>query len=346
MKYPPFIYAPDKSIEVLATTESFFEANPDVKKRITDLGLAYHSIGKTVPQTKENFWSGHFFPYSESCDELQVSFNLMMFGFYKQSFMSLRSGLEVGMLSVYYNINDDGHNTVQNWYRSKDSWDANTPRADKIWKILRSNDNISSFDRKFNLKRQFDDLGFLHDYVHTKGFKYSNYIGLISSNCQTFEEKGLMRWVNVYEQVVLLLLTLHLLKYPIGVIEFDWTSKVGIDNPFPVLPMHEVERVKKILPKPYIAAIEKIAENDPETQELFTHICDIIDMTEDDREDQLFKFDQMSIEHGPGFIQWKKQELDRMEKFYPEERKNVTNRIDQLETWAIENDMMYPIEDR
>ncbi|WP_167631640.1 hypothetical protein [Mariprofundus ferrooxydans] len=346
MKYPPFIYEPDKSIGALAATESFFEECPDKKELITDLGWAYHSIGKTVPQTMENFWSGHFFPYMESWDELQVSFNLMMFGFYKQSFMSLRSALEVGMLSVYYNINDDGHNAVQNWYRSKDTWEANTPRSDKIWKILRSNENIASFDKEFDLKKQFDELGFLHNYVHTKGYKYSNYIGLISSNWQTFEEKGMIRWVNVYERVILLLLTLHLLKYPIGMIEFDWSSKVGIDNPFPVLNTFQVERIKKILPERHIAALEVIAKNDPETQALFTHISDLPDMTEDECEEQIFKLDQMSIEHGPGFIQWKQQELDRMEQHYPESRDVVLKRMKRLEAWATENDMMHPIEER
>ena len=155
-----------------------------------------------------------------------------------------------------------------NWYHSKDSSDANTPRANHIWKILRSNDNISSFDKEFDLKKQFDELSFLHNYVHTKGYKYSNYIGLISSNCQTFEEKGLIRWVNIYEKVVLLLLTLHLLKYPIGIIEFNWSAKVGIDNPFPVLNIHEIERIKKILPECHITALESIANNDPETQSL------------------------------------------------------------------------------
>jgi len=32
----------------------------------------------------------------------------------------LRSGLELGMLSVYFNINDDGHNAVKEWLQAKD----------------------------------------------------------------------------------------------------------------------------------------------------------------------------------------------------------------------------------
>ena len=113
--YFPFIYKPEKSITVLKQTEDYFEKNPDTIRKIKELSWICDSIGKTVPQTTENFWSGHFFPYTESWDELQISFNLVMFGFYKQAFMSLRSGLELGLLSVYYNINDDGHLEVQSW---------------------------------------------------------------------------------------------------------------------------------------------------------------------------------------------------------------------------------------
>ena len=102
-----------------------------------------------VPQNLDNFWSGHYFPFIDSWEELQVSFTQICFGLYKQAFVSLRSGLELGMLSVYFNINDDGHNAVREWLNSKDK----TPRAEKIWKILRQNDNIKKFDEKHDLEQ-------------------------------------------------------------------------------------------------------------------------------------------------------------------------------------------------
>ena len=46
--------------------------------------------------------------------------------------------LELGMLSVYFNINNDGHNAVKSWLNSNE----NTPRTDRIWKILKQNENI------------------------------------------------------------------------------------------------------------------------------------------------------------------------------------------------------------
>lgn len=175
--YPLYTYDPSKSVEVLEKSEKYLDDNPQLKEKVINLGWCYQSIGKSIPHTTENFWSGHFFPFAESSEELQISFNLAMLGLYKQAFMSLRSGLEVGMLSVYYNINDEGHKVVKDWLHSKDSRAASTPRTEKIWKILKTNNNIDNFDRKLNLKERYENLSYLHNYVHTKGYKYSNSLG-------------------------------------------------------------------------------------------------------------------------------------------------------------------------
>jgi hypothetical protein len=342
-KYPPYIYEPDKSIEVLKKTEDFFKNNPDFKTKIEELGRVHHSIGNLIPQTTENFWSGHFFPYTESWDELQISFNLVLFGLYKQAFMSLRSGLELGLLSVYYNINDDGHRVVQDCLKSRDSWEANTPRTKKVWEILNSNENIKYFNNKLKLREHFDELSFLHNYVHTKGYKYSNHLGIMKSNFQTFEEKIFLKWLKTYQEIVIIITTLHLLKYPIGILKFDWSRKVGIDNPFPVLREFEVEEVERLLPKKYVVEINKIGEKDEFTQGLFTHITGLPDMTEVDVEEQIVSYDKMSIEHHPdGFIGWEKQEKDKMEKLTYDEasKKKVLDKIEVLRKWATENNFM------
>ncbi|MFH1982256.1 MAG: hypothetical protein ABIL58_10445 [Pseudomonadota bacterium] len=341
-KYSPFIYEPERSIEVLKKTEIFFQDNPSIIQKISNLGWVYQSIGKTIPHTTENFWSGHFFPYVESTQEFQISFNLVLFGLYKQAFMSLRSGLEVGMLSVYYNINDEGHKTVQDWLRSKDTWEANTPRIEKIWKILNTNNNIADFNDRFNLRKRFDDLSFLHNYIHTKGYKYSNQLGVPKSNFQTFEENVLKKWVDTYEEVIIIVATLHMLKYPISVIEFDWNKKVGIDNPYPVLEVFEINKIKNLLPDDFIAEIQKIAKTDEFTQGLYKHIVELPDMSEEEKEQQMVEFDKSTIEHGQGFLEWEKQQLEWMKSYSEKEKEKILTRIKLLNKWAIENNMMKP----
>ena len=340
--YLPFIYEPEKSIAVFKKTEDFFKKNPDIKRKIKELGCVYDSIGNTVPQTTENFWSGHLFPYTESWDELQISFNLVIFGFYKQAFMSLRSGLELGLLSVYYNINDDGHHEVQSWLKSKDSWEADTPRTKKIWQILNSNTNIATFNKELNIRERYNKLSFLHNYVHTKGYKYSNHLGIPKSNFQTFEEKIFLKWLTTYQEIIIIIVTLHLLKYPIGVIEFDWSKKIGIDNPFPVLEIFEIQRISNLLPNDYMTAIKTIADKDKFTQDLYRHIENIPDMTQEEKELQSIDFDKSMIENGQGFLEWEKQQIEWMKKYYNEDENEILKRIEILRKWAIENNMMKP----
>ncbi len=339
----PYIYTLEKSINVSKKTELFLEKNPILKTKINQLGWAYFNIGKIIPQTTENLLSGHFFPFVESWDELQISFNLAAFGLYKQAFAALRSGLELGLMSVYYNINDEGHKTVQDWFKSKRTLEANTPRRREIWSLLNTNNNIKNFDKKFNLHSRLDDLNFLHNYVHTKGYNYSNRLGLLKSNSQTFEEKMFVKWLYTYEEIFIIVATLHLIKYPIGIIEFEWGNKCGIDNPFPVLEKDQIRRLQDFLPNDYIVEIRKIASEDKPTQGLFKYIQGLPDMTEIDLEEQALKLDKLWIElHPEGFIGWKKQELKMIKHFnYSDEDKNkILNRMRALKKWAIENNVL------
>ena len=325
MKFLPYNYEPDKSIEVYRQTEKFFELNPNVKKRIEELGWIYHTVGQIVPQNLENFWSGHYFPFIDSWDELQVSFTQICFGLYKQAFVSLRSGLELGLLSVYFNINDDGHNAVKKWLNSKD----NTPRADKIWKILRQNDNIRKFDGKHNLEQVHKDLGYLHNYVHTKGAKYSNRMGLRKDSL-IFEEKIISKWLNSYANIICLISTLHLLKYPISVIRFDYSKKFGIDIPsFGELQEHNIDKIASILPKKYLEDIEVLANEDPTTQETIKEISSLPDMTDEQVEEQIISLDKTLIED-MGYTKW----LENLGKL------KSPGQIELLRKWATEKDFL------
>ena len=132
MTIHPFTLELERNIEVNGKTKKFLEKNPKLRTQIEELGRAYNAINYIIPHDSTNYWSGHFFPCSESWTELQASFNLICIGFHKQAFISLRSTLELGLLSVYFNINDEGHITIQDWYKSQEGRDANTPNTKKI----------------------------------------------------------------------------------------------------------------------------------------------------------------------------------------------------------------------
>lgn len=342
MKFLPYIYEPDKSIEAYRQTEEYFESNPEIKKRIEDLGWIYHTVGMIIPQNFENLWSGHYFPFIDSWEELQVSFNQICFGLYKQAFVSLRSGLELGMLSVYFNINDDGHNAVKEWLHSKDVKEADTPRTKTIWKILKQNDNIRSFNEKHDLEKVHNDLGYLHNYVHTKGAKHSNSMGLFKSNYQTFEPKLILKWLDSYAEIISLISTLHLLKYPISVVRFDYSKKFGIDIPnFGNLEEHNIDKIATILAANYLADMEEIAKRDHGTQETIMEISALPDMTEEQVEAQIINLEKMLIENGEGFTKWLENQETWLKSFGKEEFDDkIKNRIELLRRWAEENGFM------
>lgn len=342
MKFSPYIYEPDKSIEVYKETEKYFETNPEIKKRIEELGWIYHTVGMIIPQNFENFWSGHYLPFIDSWEELQVSFTQICFGLYKQAFVSLRSGLELGMLSVYFNINDDGHNAVKDWLQAKDKKEADTPFAKTIWKILLQNDNIRKFNEKHDIETVHKNLGYLHNYVHTKGAKHSNRMGLLKSNSQTFEAKLISKWLESYANIISLVSTLHLLKYPISVVRFDYSKKFGIDIPsFGGLEEYNINKIASILPDKYLEDIELIAKEDPTTQTTIQEISAFPDMTEEQVEEQIVNLDKMSIENGEGFTKWLENQERWLKSFGQIEfDEKMKNRIELLKIWATENDFL------
>lgn len=341
MKLFPYIYEPDNSIEVLEKTNNYLLENPLVKEEIGNLGWVYHTVGLIIPQTVDNIWSGHYFPYRESWDELQISYNLVCFGFYKQAMVSLRSGLELGMLSVYYNINDDGHKTVKKWLASKE----NTPFAKKIWEIILSNSNIKSFNDKFNLKRKFDELGFLHDYVHSKGYHFNN---SQKRNSQNFDTEKLNKWLQTYREIITLISTLHLLKYPLSVVRFDYDAKFGIDIPnFGNLEWYNIDKIAEILPEGYLREIELISTNDESVQNTIKELNELPDKTEEEVEEQILNMDKFLIEHGDGFPKWLEQKTKELPLYNRTDfNEKEKARIETLRIWATENGFLIPIQIR
>lgn len=330
----PFIFSDEKSLEVLEKSKKFVEEQ-DLNKKISDLGWAYHTIGKVIPHTIESFWSGHFFPYVESWEDIQISYNLCLFGFYKQAMATLRSGLELGLLSVYWNLNDDGHMIIKEWISSK----SDTPSLADIWQKFIKNNNFKSFQAKYPIKDHLLSLNYLHNYVHTKGRKYSNSLGLLKGNYQTFETKGFELWLNCFEEVTRVVGILHLIKYPIGTVSYDWSSKFGIDIPsFGGLEQFEIDRLANLFGESIFEILRDIANNDDDLQNLMSYIDSLPDMTEEEVEEQFVNFDKMNIQQ-MGFEPWLKQELMLYEKHIQTDKK-LESRIERLRIWAIENNFV------
>ncbi|MEA5554701.1 hypothetical protein VB713_27620 [Anabaena cylindrica UHCC 0172] len=331
----PFTFTFDASLEVYEQSKQYLEEHPEIAHKLSELAWTYHSLGKVIPMTTENMFSGHFFPWHDSWEEIQVSYNLCLLGFYKQAMTSLRSSFELGLLSVYWNLNDDGHEVIQNWLQSQD--DTPTPYFDKVWRKLEQHPNFTTYQHKHNIKKRMLDLKYLHDYVHSHGHKFSNTIGLLKSNKQTFEQKGFNKWVDTYEEIIKILSILHLIKYPVGVIRFDYSAKFGIDIPvFGGLHELEIDRLEKIIGEDAFASIQLIADSDSTVQDLIIWIKSLPNISEEKVQNQMIENDKSFI-LGMGFDNWVNMTKPNVDEFSDHERELYEQRVEYLRLWAKEN---------
>jgi len=66
-----------------------------------------------------DFFSGENFSLTESFEELEASYELIKFGFYKQAMISLRVGLDIGLFSIYWSIIGKESEDFKKWLFSK-----------------------------------------------------------------------------------------------------------------------------------------------------------------------------------------------------------------------------------
>jgi len=336
----PFSYEFVKSTLVFSETKQFFEENKKKVEEIQKLAWIYHGLWKLIPESLETLFSGHSFPYMDSWEELQVSFLLCAQGLYKQSFISLRNAMELALVCIYFNIDDSGHIRIKDWLKSKDTFQANTPRTDNLWKVLLSNTNINAYDTEHEIRKRYNKLSYLSNYVHSKGVRYSNSIGGLKSNFQTFEEKALDNWITAFSEVVKIVTIIYLLRYPIGMVKYNWSIKCGIDNPFPVLEEGQIEKIEQVLDFKEIETLRRISLQDKETNEIMNYIEALPDMDDEDIEEQIIRLDKLEIQGGIGFIEWEKREKEQMLQYSEETKIKIESRISKIREWALENNYM------
>jgi len=255
--------------------------------------------------------------------------------------VSLRSGLELGLLSVYWNLDDAGHIVIREWLRSRED----TPRLGDIWKRLDKHKNFQLFQQRYDIKTRLLSLGYLHDYVHSKGHKFSNSIGLMKSNFQTFEVHGFNNWFDAFSEVVQVLIILHLVKYPLGVIKYDYESKFGIDKPMlGGLEPFEIDMIKEVVGQEAFEVLETIAQDDETAKGIMDWLSSLPNVTEEDVKNQILEFDKHMIEH-QGLEKWLEQEKniqsDRLQT-----DKVYRQRVEYLIQWAKDNGFEKPALER
>jgi hypothetical protein len=270
-------------------TDKFLADNPDVSNKISDLTWAYNEIGDVIPQYIGKLGSGHHFPYTESLYELESSYQLARLAFYKYALISLRNSFELGLLSIYWDRNDDSEKVITDWYKSKED----TPFKRQILKGLTDIENIKEFCKDVDLVDRANKIyGTLSDFAHTKGYSFSSH-GLNNANFTRFNDKALNSWVTSMEEVVQFLLTVHILKYPVALQHTPIEQKFGINGPYGgFLDVHQSDQVKKVLPEQELTILQRISDNDSNARTLADWVNSNPDISEEDFKKQLTEFDE------------------------------------------------------
>lgn len=103
-----------------------------------------------------------------------------------------------------------------------------------------------------------------------------------------FENRGFDEWLITATKVVKIILILHLLKFPVAIINYDYTKKFGIDIPsFGGLNSFHQERIKAVLGQQIMDHILQIAKEDVHVTELIGQIDGMPDISGEEIEKQI-----------------------------------------------------------
>ena len=288
----PSINSDEKILSVLKETNEYLESNPEILSKIKETLSIFNHLEDLLPQTIEKVWSGHMFPMIEAETELETSTQLCKLGFYKHSLIALRNALELGLLSVYWDIDGQSHIDIQKWLRSL----TDTPFRKTIFPKLKTNQNIENFDSKHRILDYFDNIfKKLSDFVHTKGRIHSS-LDLTNANFSRFNEKSLLLYVDFLKKVVTFIVIIHILKYPIALQYTPLYEKFGLNPPIGgYLEPYQSDAIKKFLDKDKLNTLQEISDLDEDATSRAKQINERPDVTEEEmreQEKELEKLDQ------------------------------------------------------
>lgn len=333
------INSDDKILVVLEESNRYFERNKELADSVVERVWIWRSILSLLPQTTEKVWSGHVFPLVEAEYEVESSAELCKLGFYKHAIGALRNVLELGLLSVYWDIDDQSHIDIKKWLASHEP----TPFLRAVFAKLRENDNIKRYDGRYKI---FDEAAALYgklcDYAHTRGARFSSR-KLSQANFNTFHEPSVNLWAQLFFAVTKLVVAFHLLKYPVGLQYTPMEQKFGINGPLGgFLEPHEAERLKSLFEKAVVDTLQEISDSDPTAKSLAEWVNAQPDVTEDELNEQFERQDQLMIEM-QGYEHWIENEkllYSDLESKRPAAYAEKLKHFESLRKWAEENGFM------
>jgi hypothetical protein len=112
-----------------------------------------------------------------------------------------------------------------------------------------------------------------------------------NANFTRFNEKVILKWSDLLEKVVQLLLSLHILKYPIAIQTTPIQAKFGINGPFGgFLDVFQSDQIKEVLNPSELQLMQSISDNDETAISLAEWVNSQPDISEEDFKKQIEDF--------------------------------------------------------
>lgn len=273
----------------LNESKVYLNSKIELSSTIDKIMSVFSVLMDLLPQTPDTITSGHVIPIEESHTDLENSIQLCKFGFYKSSIVTLRSVLELGLLSVYWDINNDSQKTIQNWLHALED----TPFKNIIIKKLKTDPNIEKFDSKHKIFKEIEYLfKQLSNYTHSKGYLHSNQ-NLAKANVNQFNKIAFQKWFDLMKKVVKIVVIVHILKYPIALQYTPIVAKFGL-NPIvgTFLQPRDAEKIREFLDNDILKTLQAISDSDPMAIDLAKGINELDNITEEEYNEQLEKWNE------------------------------------------------------
>lgn len=218
-------------------------------------------------------WHHLFF---EAEQDLDASFLLLMLGFYKDSFRSMRSFLELYIFGLYNFISED-EESFKSWLHGE----TGTPNFGHLLDVmLKKSEYFQSLDKQLNwsskVKTAYKELS---GFIHTRGAFYTN-TALRNSNLTCFSESGIKTGIKKLAEVIRLVSMGFVVNFPMSFHELPLFEKFAFSPPVGgFLEGDQVERIKLIFPGDVLEKLSKICFSNEDASSLADGVRSMRDLS-------------------------------------------------------------------
>lgn len=230
------------------------------------------------------------FPWIESQYEIDSGINLLLFGYYKNVYDSLRRALELILVGAYFTAECTNSQVASAWMESE----SGTPFFSKMLSELPKSPIFDRLQKELDFQQLFKNKYWaLCDVVHTKGVKYSNREMNKGNTCingimlTRFDQEVCSKTLDMMLEVIGLKAIVVSASNPSLLVGFDIEQKFGINGPITgFFRPSQTERMLSLMPSEYKKLFEDIAENDKSVQCIREWAESLPDITEEEFKEQ------------------------------------------------------------